>query len=100
MISFAKEKLMRSSHLVRILGLSLTALAASACAETRPAPAPTPAAPMVGMANPASVYCVSEKIGGSLSIRDGAGGQYGVCLLPDGTEIEEWALFRRDNPAQ
>ena len=89
---------MRSSHLGRILGLSLAALAASACAETRPAPAPSPAAPMVGMANPASVFCESAAIGGSLELRDGAGGQYGVCLLPDGTEIEEWELFRRHHP--
>lgn len=55
--------------------------------------------PMIGMANPASVYCESERVRGVLSIRrtpDGAG-EYGVCMLPDGTEMEEWALFRRDN---
>lgn len=51
----------------------------------------------VGMANPASVYC--GKLGGSLRIENTPGGQVGICVLPDGTEIEEWALYRRDHPA-
>ena len=47
----------------------------------------------IGMANPASVYCVQS--GYRLEIRTGAdGGQYGVCLFPDGAECEEWAFFR------
>ena len=32
--------------------------------------------------------------------RDKDGGQYGVCILPDGTEVEEWELFRRDHAAK
>lgn len=55
-----------------------------------------PTKPSVGMANPASVYCVD--IGGTVSIQDTAAGQMGVCTLPDGSVIEEWELFRRDNP--
>lgn len=47
----------------------------------------------VGMANPASVYCVDK--GGKLEIRtDKDGGQYGVCILPSGNECEEWKFFR------
>ncbi|NTV23255.1 MAG: DUF333 domain-containing protein [Nanoarchaeota archaeon] len=46
----------------------------------------------VGMANPASVYCV--KRGGSLEIIDEPEGQVGYCTLPDGTVCEEWAYFR------
>jgi putative hemolysin len=46
----------------------------------------------IGLANPASVNC--EKIGGKVDIRDGTGGQYGVCVFTNGTECEEWALFR------
>jgi putative hemolysin len=43
--------------------------------------------------NPASVYC--EEQGGSLEIRSTAdGGQYGVCIFPDGSECEEWAFYR------
>ncbi len=45
-----------------------------------------------GMANPASVYCVDQ--GGKLEIREGEGGQLGVCIMPDGTECDEWEFFR------
>jgi putative hemolysin len=44
------------------------------------------------LANPASVFCV--KSGGKSEIRNGARGQYGACLLPDGRVVEEWAYFR------
>ncbi len=55
---------------------------------------------MAGMANPASVWCVENRHG-KLQIRtDAQGNQYGVCILPDGSEIEEWELFRRDNGAR
>lgn len=58
-----------------------------------------PEQPAVGMANPASVWCVKNR-GGKLEIRSGKdGGQYGVCILPDGTEVDEWELFRRDHAA-
>lgn len=51
----------------------------------------------VGMANPASVHCHNK--GGKLSIqRDKDGNETGICYLPDGTQVEEWELFRRDNP--
>ncbi|MDO5631582.1 MAG: DUF333 domain-containing protein [Paracoccus sp. (in: a-proteobacteria)] len=49
-------------------------------------------APAVGMANPASEYCVS--IGGRLEIRRGPDGEAGYCHLPDGRAVEEWELFR------
>ena len=59
-----------------------------------------PERPTIGMANPASVWCVKNR-GGKLEIRrDKDGGQYGVCILPDGTEVEEWELFRRDHAAK
>jgi len=46
-----------------------------------------------GIANPASVHCIQQ--GGRLEIRTGPdGGQFGVCVLPDGSECEEWAYFR------
>lgn len=51
----------------------------------------------IGMANPASEHCVRK--GGKLEIRkDKGGGEFGVCHLPDGSQVEEWELFRRDNP--
>lgn len=52
-----------------------------------------PAPEIIGMANPASVFC--EEQGFQSEIRtDAEGGQYGVCIFPDGRECEEWAFFR------
>ena len=49
------------------------------------------------MPNPATLYCTKK--GGTLEIRhDDQKGQINFCHLPDGTVMEEWALFRRDNP--
>lgn len=46
----------------------------------------------VGMANPASEYCVAQ--GGESKIKkDENWGEYGVCLI-DGKEIEEWEYYR------
>ena len=46
----------------------------------------------MGIANPASVYCIEQ--GGKLEIRKTANGEVGYCHLPDGRIIEEWAFFR------
>ncbi len=47
----------------------------------------------IRMPNPASVNCIDK--GGVLEIRkDPSGGEYGVCKFSNGTECEEWALFR------
>ncbi len=46
-----------------------------------------------GVPNPASAYC--EEQGYTLEIRtDENGGQYGVCVFPDGSECDEWAFYR------
>jgi putative hemolysin len=55
-------------------------------------PTDAQAGSVIGMANPASVYC--EEQGGTLDMRDSDAGQYGVCVFPDGNECEEWAFFR------
>lgn len=73
----------------------LGAMAVSACSQPQ---AKGQEPPMLGMANPASVYC--GKLGGKLRIEKTTAGERGICMLPDGTEMEEWALFRRDHPAQ
>jgi putative hemolysin len=45
------------------------------------------------LANPASAYC--DKQGGSVeNDKDAAGNEVGVCVLPDGTRVEEWAYYR------
>ena len=64
------------------------------CAAPAPVGAP---AQSVGMANPASQFCIDQ--GGRLEIRDGPDGQSGYCHLRDGTVVEEWAFFRAHHPA-
>ena len=49
-----------------------------------------------GLANPASVFCTSS--GGTLQIEDSPAGQQGICTLPDGSKMEEWAYFRKLGP--
>lgn len=52
--------------------------------------------PSVGMPNPASVHCINK--GGKVILqKDKDGNQFGMCHLPDDTQVEEWALYRRDN---
>ncbi|WP_427770583.1 putative hemolysin [Comamonas thiooxydans] len=70
----------------------LSALAISGCAQ------PQSAAPVIGMANPASVYCA--QLGGKTRIEKTTAGERCICVLPNGTEIDEWELFRRDHPAK
>lgn len=81
------------------VGASVTAR--TAATPTVPPDLPTPGivgtatTGQTGLANPASVFCADS--GGTLEMRAGDdGGQYGVCVFADGTECEEWALFRGD----
>lgn len=63
------------------------ALALTACSEEPKA---------IGMANPASEYCVKQ--GGTSEIKkDAEGNEYGVCHLPDGTVVNEWDYYRQNN---
>lgn len=49
--------------------------------------------------NPAAEFCV--KCGYKSEIRtDPQGGQYGVCVFPDGSECDEWAYYRKCNAPQ
>lgn len=46
-----------------------------------------------GIANPASEFC--EEQGGRVEMdRDGAGNERGMCVLPDGTRVDEWEYYR------
>lgn len=54
---------------------------------------------IIGMPNPASVYC--EQNSGTLILVDTLKGGYGLCSFPDGSKCEEWAYFRGEcKPAQ
>lgn len=73
--------------------LSTAALAALAACSADKAGQESPA---VGIANPASEFCVKQ--GGKLEMKkDKDGGEYALCHLPDGTVVEEWAYFRQHN---
>ena len=98
------------------IGCLLACTLISGCTQTTPTPATTPVATQAkvttaltttlptagatngsqtgtGMANPASVNC--EKVGGTSKIlKNPDGSEYGVCIFPNGTTCDEWALFR------
>ena len=81
-----KSRFTRSAACPGVLALLL--LGGCGSAEAPPA--------SVELANPASQYCVEK--GGVLEIVRDDSGEKGMCRLPDGTVVEEWELFRRDNP--
>ncbi|WP_199554935.1 putative hemolysin [Sandaracinobacteroides hominis] len=72
---------------------ALPAVLLLAACSPKPAEKP-PETPAVGLANPASVYCVEK--GGKSEIRTEANGQRGYCHLPDGRVVDEWDLFRAE----
>ena len=74
----------------------LTAAALSACAGNSNGKQEQSESPMVGMANPASEFCIKQ--GGKLEPRkDAEGNEYAMCHLPDGSVVEEWEYFRKHN---
>ena len=47
--------------------------------------------------NPAAVFC--EEQGGHGEIeRDDAGNERGICVLADGTRVDEWEYYRSHHP--
>ncbi|WP_170383335.1 putative hemolysin [Ruegeria atlantica] len=47
------------------------------------------------LANPAATFCVDS--GATYEIRNGENGQIGVCILPDGHEVDAWDYFRENH---
>lgn len=80
---------------MRFLLLALTLPLVACTAKTTPPDAPKPPQ-AVGMANPASVYCL-EKGGEQIPIQSPQGVRT-ECKLPGGEVIDEWTLYRRDHP--
>ncbi|HKM96078.1 MAG TPA: DUF333 domain-containing protein [Buttiauxella sp.] len=73
--------------------LLLGALTLSGCSSPEPT---TPKPPQViGMPNPASVYCKDK--GGELRTVKTDLGERGDCLLPSGERMDQWTLYRRDH---
>jgi uncharacterized protein len=53
--------------------------------------------PAWALANPASVFCAQS--GGRTEIlQTASGAQLGICILPGGEIVEEWAYFRARHP--
>ena len=54
---------------------------------------------MIGMPNPSAVW--AEEMGYEYVIRTNEdGSQYGVCILPDGSEVDAWQLYYEAHPTQ
>jgi putative hemolysin len=74
----------------------LIAMTAARAADQDKSDSAKAAAPKVGMANPAAVFCGER--GGKVVIETaGDGGQSGFCVFPDGTRVNEWAYFRSNH---
>ena len=73
----------------KIVMLGLLAVAISGCSTAQKNDAEKP---NIGLANPASVFCVEQ--GGTLEMRKEANGEVGYCHLANGQVVEEWAFFR------
>ena len=80
---------------MRFLLLALALPLAACTAKTTPPDAPKPPH-AIGMANPASVYCL-EKGGEQIPVQSPQGVRT-ECKLPGGEVIDEWTLYRRDRP--
>lgn len=79
-----------------LLSLFICSSLLAGCGDKTEQTANTQTEAKVQLANPASEYCVS--LGGTLEIQKNVEGEQGICTLPNGEKIEEWALFRRDHP--
>lgn len=79
-----------------ILSLALCSALAwalpAAAERSEPGPQPSGTRPLPGLANPASKNCID--LGGRLDIVSSAKGEIGICTFADGSQCEEWDLFR------
>jgi putative hemolysin len=93
-----------SRSLKSVLVFCIAVVLAGCVSPTTPQPVPTtmsqptPTQTSPGqIANPASENCVKQ--GGTLTIQKrGDGSEYGVCVLEDNRQCEEWAMLREECP--
>ena len=87
---------MKNGWVLVVLAVILCGLLAScAPADTPETDKAATAAPAegAGLPNPASQYCLEQ--GYQYENRTAAdGSQTGFCIFPDGSECDEWALYR------
>ncbi|CCN69223.1 DUF333 domain-containing protein [Vibrio nigripulchritudo] len=77
-------------HKSALIGALSAVMFLSSCAD---ASSKTSEYTKLSMANPASMYCIEQ--GGKIRFKDSKQGQVGICVMKDGTEIEEWEFFRQ-----
>ena len=53
--------------------------------------------PASALANPASLFC-AQSGGRSEILQTASGAQIGICILPGGEIVDEWAYFRARHP--
>lgn len=88
---------MRKATCIAATTLLLGACAAPASPPQSPThPSPPTRPHSVGLANPASVFCIQQ--GGKLRMEKTAQGEHAMCILADGRAVEEWAYFRQHHP--
>ena len=66
------------------------ATAGAVIAQCTPSQDPQP----TDLANPAATFCLDQD--GTYDIRDNADGQVGICVLPDGAEVDAWSYYREN----
>jgi uncharacterized protein len=86
----------RNDQRVKLVTMSMIVVALAVSAACGSDDEPSETTTDVGIANPASVFCVEQ--GGTLEFVDDSDGQLAYCNLPDGTRIEEWEYYRSQNP--
>ena len=79
-----------SKRVITLITSAAAILLLSACSQTPP--------PKLDMANPAAKYCIA--VNGTLAQVTNEQGTMTMCNLPNGQQIEQWQLFRRDHQAQ
>jgi hypothetical protein len=74
------------------IALAAAVVVLAGCAASQTPVKQKPTTSMVGLANPASVFCIQQ--GGQSQIVNTPKGQEGYCQWSNGQRIEEWKYFR------
>lgn len=81
-----------------VLGITSGILLLSGCqAMQQNSMQPNISAKPIGMANPASVYCINQG-GQSFIKKDSQGAEAGYCRLTNGDVVDEWDFYRQHIP--
>jgi putative hemolysin len=80
-----------------IIGIAILCFVLGCGCTGREAPPATPPQDHQSMGNPASLYCTSLGYE-SVVKKDANGSETGVCRMPNGTEVDEWELYRSTHP--